>query len=254
MLASVSYTLGANARVEIMSSDDPGGTATIDLTGNNFANRIIGNAGANALAGRGGADILLGAAGDDRLNGGSGADRSDGGLGDDFHYVDNSGDIIVERVGEGSDRVLTSVDYALAAGVEVELFTTTAPAGTSAIDLTGNEFGNRIIGNEGENQLAGGSGADVLTGDLITDFEGAGVAGGDLIDLSVIDAVPGGADDAFTLIAGGAFTASGQLRIVYLAGSDETVILGNTDADSGAEFQIALSGNLTDLVSGDFIL
>ena len=150
-----------------------------------------------------------------------------------------------------------------------------AAGDAGAIDLAGNEFANEVIGNKAVNRLAGGGGADMLTGrggadtfvflaasdsgigaarDLITDFQRAGAVGGDLIDLSAIDAVPGGADNPFTLIAGAAFTAPGQLRIVYLAGSDETVIFGNTDADSGAEFQMALSGDLTALASSDFNL
>ena len=46
------------------------------------------------------------------------------------YVVDNSGDTIVERAGQGSDRVWTSVNYALAAGVSIETFTTTNHTGT----------------------------------------------------------------------------------------------------------------------------
>ena len=73
-----------------------------------------------------------------------------------------------------------------------------------------------------------------------------------MIDLALIDAIDGGGDDAFTLIAGSVFTAPGQLRLVFLADSNETVILGNMDADSGAEFQIALSGQVSLSDPGDF--
>ncbi|MFC7499972.1 beta strand repeat-containing protein [Enterovirga sp. GCM10030262] len=273
IFASASYVLGATAAVEILSTDSAGGTAAIDLTGNNLDNRIIGNGGANNLAGRGGSDVVAGGAGNDRLNGGAGIDRTDGGAGDDVHFIDNAGDIVVEAAGGGADRVLASVSYTLAAGVEVEQLTTASSAGTDAIALTGNAFGNRIVGNAGGNILSGRGGADMLVGgggvdrflfaspsdsgigaarDLIEDFEGGGAAGGDVIDVSGIDAITGGGDDAFAFIGNAAFSAAGQLRIVFLADSNETVILGNIDADANAEFQIALSGNVSLSDPGDF--
>ena len=216
---------------------------------------------------------MFGAGGDDRLNGGLGADRTDGGLGNDTHMVDDAADIVVEGTGEGTDRVLASVSYVLTGGTEIEQLATTRASGTDAIDLTGNELANRIVGNAGANVIDGGGGTDRLFGlagddlfrfadagdsgigaarDIIGDFEGGGAAGGDVIDLALIDAIDGGGDDAFTLIAGSVFTAPGQLRLVFLAESNETVILGNMDADSGAEFQIALSGQVSLSDPGDF--
>ena len=60
-----------------------------------------------------------------------------------------------------------------------------------------------------------------------------------MIDLSQIDAIPGGADDGFTYVTS-TFTAAGQLRLTY-AGAD-TVIELNTDADKVAEMRIVLHG------------
>jgi Ca2+-binding RTX toxin-like protein len=65
VFASVSYTLGASAQVEVLSTSNNAGTGAIDLTGNALANTIYGNAGANVLDGKGGADILVGLAGQD---------------------------------------------------------------------------------------------------------------------------------------------------------------------------------------------
>src|SRR5207244_1644515 len=115
-------------------------------------------------------DLLLGTAGDDVLNGGTGADAMIGRTGNDWYYVDNAGDIVVEQTGEGSDRVFASASYTLAAGQSVELLTTDFNAGTSAINLTGNELANVIIGNDGTNTLDGGGGADVLIGRAGDDF------------------------------------------------------------------------------------
>jgi Ca2+-binding RTX toxin-like protein len=73
--ASVSYALAANQAVETLRTTDDGGTAAINLTGNNLVNTVVGNNGDNALNGGGGGDTLIGARGVDILTGGSGADR-----------------------------------------------------------------------------------------------------------------------------------------------------------------------------------
>jgi Ca2+-binding RTX toxin-like protein len=63
--ASVSYQLVDGQHVEVISAEDPGGTAGLDFTGNEFDQTILGNAGANTLDGRGGSDVLLGNGGAD---------------------------------------------------------------------------------------------------------------------------------------------------------------------------------------------
>ena len=105
----------------------------------------------------------------------------------------------------------------------------------------------------GDDRLSGGAGRDVLTGDAgedvfrfasaadsragavdrITDF-----APGDLVDLSRIDAVAGGADDAFVFIVGEEFTASGQLRTFVSGGT--TFLQGHTGGP--VDLLVALSG------------
>src|SRR3546814_117693 len=131
------------------------GVAAINLTGNGLDNHIQGNAAANTLVGGGGNDIL---------NGRVGADTTNGGLGNDMHFVDDAGDVVVEAAGQGSDRVLTSVNYVLGAAAEIELFTTDNAAGTGAIDMTGNGFANIIQGNAGANVIDGGGGNDPIPG------------------------------------------------------------------------------------------
>ena len=120
----------------------------MDLIGNQFAQTIIGNNGANFLStGGGAADILQG--------------RS----GSDTYRVFHADDRIVEAAGQGNDRVITSVDYTLTAGADIELFTTNSGGATVSISLIGNAYNQTIIGNNGANFLSTGGGlADILRG------------------------------------------------------------------------------------------
>jgi Ca2+-binding RTX toxin-like protein len=63
--AKVSYVLGDAAEVEVLSTTDNGGSASIDLTGNAFGQVLVGNAGSNVLDGKGGNDVLVGLGGAD---------------------------------------------------------------------------------------------------------------------------------------------------------------------------------------------
>ncbi|MDQ0321547.1 Ca2+-binding RTX toxin-like protein [Pararhizobium capsulatum DSM 1112] len=80
---SVSYTLAANASIELFATDDALVTKALNLTGNALAQTIIGNNGANVIDGGGGNDILQGQGGNDRLMGGLGSDTLTGGSGAD---------------------------------------------------------------------------------------------------------------------------------------------------------------------------
>jgi len=125
-----------------------GGTATVSVT----INGIDSN------------DNLIGTAGNDTLDGGVGSDVMTGGLGNDLYYVDTAGDFVVETSGQGNDRVLAQASYALSAGSEVELLTTSDNLATTVISLTGNNLAQYIYGNAGSNQLDGGGGGDVMVG------------------------------------------------------------------------------------------
>ena len=142
-----------------------GGGGNDDLWGD--ASTVYGSTpedGNDTLKGGGGVDMLDGCGGDDLLDGGTEADAMHGELGNDTFIVDNVNDRVYEWTGEGYDTVKTSVTYGLGARSEVEILQTTNAAGTSAIDLSGNEFANRIIGNDGANNILGGGGRDRLEG------------------------------------------------------------------------------------------
>jgi Ca2+-binding RTX toxin-like protein len=188
------------------------GTAGLSGIGNGLDNRVTGNAADNSLfglsgndtlSGNGGndalsgfdeddrifggdgADSLYGGNGDDRLDGGAGADSLQGGDGDDTYVVDDAGDVVDEAVGGtddgGTDRVLSSLSFALSAHVENLTLT-----GTAAIFGNGNDLDNVLRGNGGANSLWGAGGADTVLGgdgnDYLLGHEGADRLRGDLGD------------------------------------------------------------------------
>ena len=87
------------------------GALAIDGTGNTLDNILTGNSAKN---------VLTGGSGNDRLVGGAGADILRGGVGDDSSVVDHTGDVVAEEIGEGLDRVESSVISTLRFPVRVE--------------------------------------------------------------------------------------------------------------------------------------
>jgi Ca2+-binding RTX toxin-like protein len=130
---------------------------------------VIAGAAADTLTGGAGADTLTGGAGDDVIDGRAGADAMDGGAGNDLFFVDNVGDTITERAGEGTDEVRTAIaDYTLAANVEKLTATSTTAGQTlraNASDniVTGTDFNDWFYLTSGGNDAAtGGAGTDIF--------------------------------------------------------------------------------------------
>ena len=134
---------------------------------------MSGGAGNDSLSGGAGNDVLDGGSGNDTLNGGAGVDTMTGGVGNDTYTVDNVGDVVLENVNEGTDKVNSSISYTLGANVENLTLT-----GSAAINGTGNALDNIITGNTGANVLAGGAGNDTYVvdnvGDVVTENVGEG--------------------------------------------------------------------------------
>src|SRR5207237_380388 len=149
----------------------PAGTEGITVIAAGGADTSTTGAGNDIVYGGAGIDHLNGGAGNDALVGGTGNDVMTGGGGDDTAYVDAAGDVVVEAVGGGNDRVATAVSYTLSSGVAVEILEVLDSASTAAtpINLFGNEFANRLVGNAGDNALVGGGGADSMVGYLGND-------------------------------------------------------------------------------------
>jgi len=115
--------------------------------------------GDDLLYGGAGNDTLYGGAGNDLLDGGAGQDAMQGGKGDDTYVVDNIGDSVIEKAGEGHDTVIASCSYTLSANVE-DLRLTEG----GNFDAIGNACDNLLTGNSGDNLLDGGKGADTMIG------------------------------------------------------------------------------------------
>jgi Ca2+-binding RTX toxin-like protein len=170
VLASISYVLSQAPNVENITLT---GTADLSATGDGGDNRLTGNGGKN---------LLVGGAGNDVLDGGAGADTMQGGQGNDTYYVDNALDVVTELAGEGTDLVVSRVDYVAAENVENVTLTgiATAAATGNALDnvLTGNAQDNVLDGRAGVDTLAGGQGNDRYivdnTGDVVTEAAGEG--------------------------------------------------------------------------------
>jgi Ca2+-binding RTX toxin-like protein len=181
-----------------------GGPGNDRLDGGAGNDTLVGDSDLDPLRPSNGRDTLIGGAGNDILRGGSGADAMSGGTGSDVYEVENAGDVVTERVGEGAaDRVLFKTGnfstpltaYVLPANVEAidvslplpdDAFSTDpVPTVGPTISIKGNALANtmavvndpalalsdfmppspvRFEGLGGNDRLVGGSGNDLLDG------------------------------------------------------------------------------------------
>jgi hypothetical protein len=245
---------------------------------------LIGGAGADTLAGGANADTINGGGEDDRLFGRGGADTLSGGAGDDVLSGDGSGDLLQgfggsDAASYGSASVGVTVDLSQpsnstwdAAGdsySSIERFLLSNWADTFVGDLTaqtvsGNGGADTLDGGGGRDQLAGGAGPDTFlfsdvthsppgpNSDRIADFSGQG-ADGDRIDLSVIDAIVGGADDPFAYAGAAAF--SGQAgELIFTTNGVNGFLHGDIDGDSAADIRIVLLGVTVAPAAADIVV
>ncbi|HYC44888.1 MAG TPA: calcium-binding protein [Burkholderiales bacterium] len=132
----VTYAVGVNVENIVLT-----GSSAANAVGNTSNNVLYGNTAANVLDGAAGADTMI------------------GGAGDDSYVVDNAVDSVIERAGDGTDRVYSAVAYSLGPDLEILLLT-----GSAAIAGTGNARDNVVGGNSAGNVLTGGGGNDRLDG------------------------------------------------------------------------------------------
>ncbi|MFM5962053.1 MAG: calcium-binding protein, partial [Dolichospermum sp.] len=107
---------------------------------------------------------VFGTSGNDTLSGTINVDCLIGLAGNDTYTVNNAGDLVVENLSEGTDRVNASISYTLSDNVENLTLT-----GSANLNGTGNDLNNSITGNTGNNILTGLAGNDVLDGKVGAD-------------------------------------------------------------------------------------
>jgi len=199
-----------------------GGNDQIDAGGG--ADKVLGGDNDDILHGGDGNDVVQGGWGNDTLYGDAGADRLEGGWDNDSYYVD-AGDLIVEKAGQGIDSVFVSASFALPAGLEIEALATANPLGTSAINLTGNDFAQQIVGNAGNNILDGAGGADVMTGGAGDDIY--------LVDAAdlVVENAGGGTDEIRTSLASYSIAALGNVENLTGSSAGRQTLTGNDGAN-----------------------
>jgi Ca2+-binding RTX toxin-like protein len=218
---------------------------------------LNGNGGDDSLDGGAGNDTINGGAGNDTLIGGAGNDRMLGGTGNDDYLVDDAGDVVVEALSSGTDKIFASINYTLGANLEnLEL------TGGANLNATGNGFANVLTGNSGDNTLSGlggndtldgGGGADVLLGGdgndtLVWDIIDASVHGGLGTDTLRVD----GAGVALDL-AGKAGTQIRDVEAINIGGSgdnDLMLSLNEVLAISSTTNVLRIDGNAGDSVTG----
>jgi Ca2+-binding RTX toxin-like protein len=149
----VSWTLELNVENLILAA----GAGAINGTGNAGNNHLLGNESSNTLTGL---------AGNDTLDGAAGADRMDGGLGNDTYLVDHAGDVVIEALNQGTDRIISSIQLSRLPD-HVENLTLALPVGlgpgTTGVGY-GNDLANTIVGSQYADFLLGFAGNDVLDG------------------------------------------------------------------------------------------
>jgi Ca2+-binding RTX toxin-like protein len=266
------------------------GVGNFTGVGNGLDNIIGGGAGTDRLEGGDGNDVLTGGGGGDALIGGAGIDTAS--YATATSRVRARLDLPQYNSGDAAGDAYSGIENLTGSAFDDELIadgqanTLSAGAGNDYLDgflgndvLIGGDGTDRLLGGggndllrgaRGADQLHGGLGADVFDFDGVADsapgardviraaldgeiaFEGAGVSGGDRIDLSGIDANSGkGGNQAF--VFGGA--GIGRVSLVNSAGN--TVVRCNTDNDAAFELELVVEDGAilaSAYRAGDFIL
>lgn len=279
---------GGNDVIEGGDGDDVafGGNGHDTLIGGDGNDMLDGSGGNDSLEGGSGNDTLVGETGTDLLDGGSGADILRGGGGDDTLFGGDGDDLMFGSANEdvlfggAGDDVLNGNTQAdqLFGGAGDDVL-----RGGDGFDLLeGDAGGDILVGGNGNDTLNGGSGQDTLRGnansdsfvftsaadsgfgraDLIDGIDGVGIAGGDVIDLSFIDAnIAVAGNQSFSFLgelttAQGLAAGAGALWVENMAG--QTRLYGLVDDDSTIDLAIRINDGAGttagDYFAGDFIV
>ena len=241
-----------------------------DLTGFAGNDALLGGNGDDWLDGHIGADQMYGDDGDDIYYVDSLSDAAIEGTKDAIGGVDLVFAYVAHNLGFGVENLTIISGNAVnghgnelanviqGAGGQNELYgyagndTLRGNAGNDV--LVGGDGNDRLVGGAGSELLFGGKGNDIFDFDLVSDspagagardvcrsdgaaiaFEGAGVSGGDRIDLSGIDAnVRTSGNQAFV------FGGTGIGRVSFANSGTDSLLRCNIDADKAFEFELLI--------------
>jgi Ca2+-binding RTX toxin-like protein len=258
------------------------------LKGENGADVLNGGPGNDVMEGGYGDDLFLGSAGEDNIIGGPGRNTLDytGSLRIDMNRRDTSGywytgDAAGDRISGIQVLILSGFnDNYEGFGESWDVYggagddSITGSGGLDRLDggegndiLKGERENDSLFGGPGKDRLNGGSGTDHLAGgpgadtfifetggstvkypDRIADFEK-----GDRIDLSAIDARPGGVNDAFAFIGSAAFSGRGGELAVRANPGGGWLVTADTNGDRVADFALVVVAPAAPIAS-DFVL
>ncbi|MDX9670946.1 MULTISPECIES: matrixin family metalloprotease [unclassified Pseudomonas] len=190
-------------------------------------------------------DTLTGNALNNVLNGIEGADTMDGGAGNDTYYVDNIGDVVIERGTSASeiDLVNAAISYTLGANVE----NLTLLYGGN-INATGNELNNTLTGNSGDNILDGGAGIDRMIGGAGNDTYIVDNSGDVIVETSTLASEIDTVRSSINWVLGANLenlTLTGTGNIAGYGNALDNVIIGN-DGNN----ELSGQGGLDTLIGG----
>jgi len=268
-----SYTTAGSYQASYIDS----GNGTDVDTGGPSPDALIGGNGKDTLSGGDGSDILRGGQDDDTIDG-QGAtgnvdliDFSDGTAGLTFALIQSTSNTVfnASAAGLGSDT------YRNIEGVIGTNFIDTLNGSALGDTLIGGGGNDTINGLDGADTLIGGLGADLLTGglgpdiykwiseletgttvatrDTVSGFSGLlSGAGGDILDLSLLDADTSVIGDQAFVFTGTTATAN---SVWATASGADTIVSGDINGDLSADFMFVLTGlTPANLASGDFKL
>ncbi|MDG1286498.1 MAG: calcium-binding protein [Rickettsiales bacterium] len=190
-----------------------GGASADSVTGGDGNDEVYGAGGSDKVDGGGGRDLVYGGSGvispddtADTILGGNGGDEMYGNGGDDVIVGDTG---VTDGAGDGNDTMV---------------------GGLGNDQLYGNGGADFIYGLNGDDIIVGGGGDDLLVfsfandDDLVVGFEGAGIAGGDLI------AIDAGLFSSAADVVANILYASGAAYISF--GSNGSVTFADVAANS----------------------
>ncbi|SEQ49721.1 Hemolysin-type calcium-binding repeat-containing protein, partial [Agrobacterium fabrum] len=243
--------LNGGAGIDIASYSDALGGMTINMTDGNHAGDATGDSFVDI-------EGVQGSNYDDTFIGGNGLFQFSGGAGNDTYIINSTASVVIELADSGTDVIQTSLtNYRLPVHVEKLVYN-----GNASFTGTGNDGDNIIVGGNLNDVLNGGAGIDTLFGGAGSDtfvFDNI-VKGPSLFAIDTIQDFSNVENDRIDLTAFSLSTFIGTNSFSSTAGEvrfetagNATILSGDVDGDSLADFQILLAGTIF-ITNNDLLL